>query len=396
MTKTLLISTLMMFAVACTPSKRDETPPPETPPSSEAPPAAPAAVNPVEANRWCRVEDWESFQVVMRMTVQGPQVITEYLKLNDDGFEVYQYTQKMTWEMKGDLASVPNKYSITLHQVATDIITLPGFDEQKRIYTEILSRREKLQVPSPDFTPTIAMTTHTRSVETGYELERNVYPCSTYSALFEGEGPQKPLIDLILLFASNSKGYTEQGKDHLARLMPISFPVVELAAGTNVANTQWCAWKEVAPNELLLKTMTIGTDQFVENIHSQVFASMEDEDAEAYLKENALRSEFYQMNFSGNWMTGKNLTPASRIPKHPINELFTMVQDANGMKALVRMDAVEPDRSWPVYADIYFDCQDVRPSQVSPSFALKLPEILSLQSQILANPPPPQTSSPAL
>jgi len=378
---------LLIGLEACHPSKSDEESPP--PPSIEPAPAPaeqpPATVNPLTANRWCRAEDWDDFQVVMRMTLKEDHMLTEYLRLTPTGFDVYQYSQRPPWELKDQMASVPNKILVNLHENSALISTLPGFPEQKRIFDEIFSQNALLSHPEGGFAPPKAMTTLTRVLATGFEIERNVYPCENYSSTFNGEGPIRPLLELILTFALNSKGYTAEGRGTVAASMPFAYPVEEVKIQQDsIANTQWCSWREVAAGELLLRTLTIGTNTFVENAHTQLFAGIADElEQKKYLNENAARSEKYSFEIKGDRLTGKNLTPLENQPKNLPQELFAMIVDANGMKALMRMDAIEPDRTWPVFSDLYFHCQDIRPLQFSPAFQIRLPDILALQMQQL-------------
>jgi hypothetical protein len=399
-----LLLVLMISLDACTSSKGggDEAPEaPAAPPPPQPPPQAedsPTPANPLLATRWCRAEDWDTFQVVMRMTLKENQIITEYLLLKPSGFDVYQYSEKPRWEMKGQMASEPNKVLVSLHEAPADIPNLPGFPEQKRIFTEVFALNPNLTHPAGDFAPTRAMTTLTRAISTGFEIERNVYPCESYSSTFNEEGPQRPLIELLLLFASNSKGYTADGRGTLASTMKFTFPINEIPVeAQSIADTQWCSWREVGPSELLLRTLTIGQDHFIENAHSQLFASQSDEeDMHNYLNGNASKSENFTMGISGGRLTGRNQTPADHLPRDPMQELFTMVQDSTGLKALVRMDAIEPDRTWPVFSDIYFDCQDARPLQFSPAFQARITEILLLQkAQLQAPTPPAPTPAPA-
>ncbi len=357
---------------------------------------APAKVNPLTANRWCRAEDWDDFQVVMRLTLQGPEMMTEYLLLNPSGFTVYRYSQKLPWEMKGLHGVEPNKVQLSLHQMNADITALPGFDEQKRIFTEIFSKNPNLSHSGPDFTPPTALTTTTRTLSTGFEVERNVYPCDSFSSSFNGDGPVRPLMELIMLFSSNSKGFTEQGRGQLAAAMPFKYPLDEVQVqNSDVANTQWCSWRQVSSSELLMKSITFGNSSFIENIHSQVFEnSFTDADLQDYLRQNAARSETFTMNLKGGRITAANTTPADRQPKHPAQELFAMMKDADGVRMLVRMDPREPDRSWPVFADIYYNCQDPRPLQFSQAFALRMNDILAWQVKQLQSPQSPVGTEP--
>lgn len=381
-----LVLLLFAFATACGSSGQDGGSPP--------PPEAPEKVNPLTANRWCRAEDWDDFQVVMRMTIRGQKLQTEYLRLTPSGFDVYQYGEPVAWEAKGQMAAVPNKIMVTLHEAGESIKALPGFEEQKRIVKDVFSLNSNLKHPEGEFAPAVAMTTVTRALSTGFEIERNVYPCESFSSTLNDEGPARPLIEMILIFASNSKSYTDEGRGTLAATMPFAYPINQEKIETaNIANTQWCSWREVRRDELLLKTLTIGDGVFVENAHSQVFANYFDEtELKAYLQSNAARSEKYQMSIVRDRLAGKNQTPADTVPRHPVQELFTMVTDTNGSKILVRMDPQEPDRSWPVFSDLYYSCQDPRPLQFSSVFATRLPDILALQTQQLqpvVTPPPP-------
>ncbi len=393
--KKILFATLLMVLMisldACTSSKGGDEDPgaqaaaPPPPPQAEE---KPTPANPLLATRWCRAEDWDTFQVVMRMTLKENQMITEYLLLKPSGFDVYQFSEKPKWEMKGQMAAEPNKILVSLHEAPADIPNVPGFPEQKRIYNEVFALNPNLSHPQGDFAPTKAMTTLTRAISTGFEIERNVYPCESYSSTFNEEGPQRPLMELLLLFASNSKGYTADGRDKLASTMNFTFPINEIpVSAQTIAGTQWCSWREVGASELLLRTLTIGNDAFIENAHSQLFASQPDEEeVHNYLNDNASKSERYTMNIVGNRLSGSNLTAADHSPRDPMKELFTMVQDANGLKAMVRMDPIETDRTWPVFSDIYFDCQDPRPLQFSPAFQSRITEILDLQKAQLQMP----------
>lgn len=383
---------LMLGLDACSSSSGgEEEAPAATVLPAPTPEPTPEKVNPLTANRWCRAEDWDTFQVVMRMTLKESKMLTEYLLLTGNGFNVYKFTELPKWEVKGQLASEPNKVLVSLHESAPAIPEIPGFAEQKRIFTEIFSLNPNLSHPEGDFAPTKAMTTLTRSAVSGFEIERNVYPCESYSSTFNGEGTERPLMELLLLFGANSKDYTAEGRTKLANAMTLAFPINEVPiTAANINDTQWCSWREVGPSELLLRTLTIGQDRFVQNAHSQIFANeTNEEDLHKYLQTNAARSEKYSMAIQRNRLTGKNLTPAENSPRHPVQELITMVEDGNGTKALVRMDPIEPDRTWPVFSDIYFNCQDARPLQFSPAFQMRITEILDLQKLQLTSQPPP-------
>jgi hypothetical protein len=92
------------------------------------------------------------------------------------------------------------------------------------------------------------------------------------------------------------------------------------------------------------------------------------------------------MAITSDRLVGKNLTPANKPPSQPPQELFTMVHDTSGTEALIRLDYKEPDRSWPVFSDVYFNCLDPRPLQFSPAFQVRLLDILTLQKAQLAAP----------
>jgi hypothetical protein len=350
------------------------------------PEPGPSKVNPLTANSWCRAEDWDTFQMVMRMTFQGEKLLVQNLLLNANGFNVYEYANKMNWEIRGAMAPVPGKMSVTMHETDQVIQALPGFATQKQIVTEVFSQNPNLSHPEGEFNPPRALSIVTRSVTSGEEIVRRVYPCEYYSSTFYKDGPHRPLMELLLLLGSESTNYTEKDHGHLAATMPFAFPIEEVAIDASlVANTQWCAWREVSMSEVFLRSLTIGTTEMMENAHSQIFTNYFD-DAEmlAYLKSNAAKSERYQVTLNSGKLLARNLTPADRgTTKFPQQAMFSMVKDAHGAHALVRMDHREPDRTWPVFTDIYFSCQDQRPLQFNEPFRVRLPDILNLQVEQL-------------
>ncbi len=384
LTKRFCLSCLTVFLLAACQNSSDSGAA-EEPVPAPIPEPPPAKINPLTANRWCRAEDWDTFQLVTRMTFQGEKLLVENLLLTGNGFNIYEYANKMDWEVRGTMAPVPGKMSVTMHETDQVIQALPGFEAQKKIVTEVFSQNPNLSHPEGDFTPPKALSIVTRSVTSGEEIVRRVYPCEYYSSTFNNEGPHRPLMELLLLLGSESTNYTEKDHGHLAATMPFAFPIEDISIdAASIANTQWCSWREVSTSEVFLRSITIGGTEFVENAHSQIFTNyLDDQEMLAYLKSNAAKSERYQLTLSGGRMLAKNLTPADRQAKFPSQAMFAMVKDANGAKALVRMDYREPDRTWPVFTDIYFSCQDQRPLLFNEPFRLRLPDILSLQVEAL-------------
>lgn len=181
---------LMLGLDACSSSKGgDEEAPAATVLPAPAPEPTPEKVNPLTANRWCRAEDWDTFQVVMRMTLKDSHMLTEYLLLTGNGFNVYKFTQLPKWEVKGQLASEPNKVLVSLHESAPAIPEIPGFPEQKRIFTEIFSLNPNLSHPEGEFAPTKAMTTLTRSSVSGLRSNETCIHAKAILRLSTAKGP---------------------------------------------------------------------------------------------------------------------------------------------------------------------------------------------------------------
>lgn len=351
--------------------------------------------SPVAAQSWCRMEDWKSFVVVLRMTAKGDQFETVYLRLSPNVPTVkYPFSSSTPWDVKkgsNPLEDNPRVGRFMVSLVPGPLAVTPklaGLDEQKRIVEQVLPNYSVLAPRQGPFSPDVSLSVKTRDVYSGGVIEKFMYPCSSYSEAFNQEAPARPMMELILKISSSMDSFTEKNLNHVAQAMPLVEPVEEAPLDpTALEQTHWCAWREVEAGRLKLYTLSFADGKFIENAYTENFALAPDQaSAMDFLTKNAALSEFYETFWEKGRLIGKNITQRER--KYPDEELFSSVHDANGMKAIVRLSPKQPDLSRPYFDDIYFECSQSKPLEFSTAFRDKLPVILDLQAKIL-NPDAP-------
>ncbi len=352
--------------------------------SSEAPASDPQ--NPVTNTLWCRMEDWTTFQVVLRVRATNENIFTEYLRLGpQEAMSKYKFQKVIPWELrKGEniWEDNPEFGRYVVSTIATPAIREPllvGFEEQKRIAEKVLPTLTLISPPNPVFTPELGLSLKTRDVYSGDVVDRNMYPCSAYSLSFLEDAPERPMMELILKISKSMETFTEKGLNRVATAMDFQEPVREISMSPEALNgSHWCAWREVSEDRLKLYTVSFSGDRFVENAYTENFLLAPDEAGLIeFLKQNSLRSEIYQYNFDGGRILGKNQSQENR--KFLPEDLFTFVQDAAGTKAMVRLSVKQPEHSRPYFDDIYFECSHPKPLEFSAGFKERLPLILELQ-----------------
>jgi hypothetical protein len=377
-----LFLTLFLTLGACAPKESDSD---SMPVAEQAPASQDEAPNPITSRAWCRGDDWESFQTILRVRLTKTEIHYEYLKADKTApFSIYPFKEKPVWIEKTNSISTPDlgTYMVSYVQSETAIPLISGFEKQKKLVEEILINHPQAKAPQVPFAPQVALQIRSRSYENGEVVERNLYPCELYSETFLGEGPARPLTELNLQMGELQGNYTPENNSDLAQQMAMAYPVEEAAVDlAQLSKTQWCSWRQVSATQLTLQTLTFGKDQFFANKHTEVFALLDSEEERAQsLTDNAERTEAYEMTLAGAMIRGRNLTEKLH-PNHRAHEIFSFVRDSAGALVMIRRDRHLPEWGRPVFEDRYYDCSRSEPTRFSAVFGTYLKAILDLQLQ---------------
>lgn len=347
--------------------------------------------NPVEAQQWCRVEDWDAFQVVMRAVASQGRMQIQYLRITPNAPTVHPIGESFPYEIRTPLSVIEKKkWTVTYRKDVNEIKALYGYDKQKEIVETKLAKIPQLSRDQSAFAPDKAITVLTRSLSDDDEVIRQFYPCEQYSSYFSLNGPTRPAVEMALYLAWFNDGFVENPREsQLAKSMQLSLPIEEVTLEpAQLDRTQWCSWHQIGAGNLLLRTLTFSGDRYASNMHTQYFSEMGDEAAiQAHLDTNAKHTVFFSMNRPNGRIFGRKLGATDR-PEYYAQELFASVRDARGTTALVRLNDKDPDDTWPAFIDIYYDCKDSRPLTFSPAFGSRMQTILDLQFRQLDAPAP--------
>jgi hypothetical protein len=378
------VTLTMSSLIGCVTKHNDAEPTPEQ--AAQAAAEAENRSSPISSMSWCRLDDWDDFQVILRVTPRVDGSKMEYLRVTRDGTKtLYSFPNEFVWEEKRNDDVFPNRYSIALLKDPVAIQALDGFPEQKRISEEVIPTYPTLQKHEGGFVPPMAITMKTRSLTTGDVIPRNMYPCEMYSESFKEDAPKRPFLEIMMIISQELSAFVPEDLNHVATAMAMTYPIEEAPLGMDsLANTQWCSWREVEANRLLLRTITFNGSGFIENTHSEKFTEFPDPASRSqFIADNAAHSEKFEASFSGGHLLGKNLSAAD-VPTFPKNEMFAFARDSAGIQVMIRLEPKAPETSRPTFTDLYYRCTDERPLNFSTGFKESLPEILDMQKRAAA------------
>jgi len=396
--KYLLLAPLFLSSVFVLSCDRIEKPsdPVSTQLLESQPPVASDGSFIVTQFQWCRVEDWKAFQIVLRITAGQEEMKRDYLRLYPNQSPVsYPIEQTTSWSFRKGRNPIEDnpthlRWIVTpVDEPALRDPPLIGFDDQKKLAEQVLRGYPQLVMPDGPFLPKRGLNVKARDTFSGGVVERNLYPCSSYALDFTQGLSERPMIELILKLSKSLETYTAIGLNQLARAMELVEPIEEAAmTKAMLAGTHWCAWRQVDLERLKLYTLSFSDTQMLENAYTENFRKAGSHAAALdFIERNSRLSEFFILE-----LTQSGRIQASNVSQSPLTfpqrELITMVKDAAGRRALIRLTEKQPDLSRPSFDDLYFECAHPVPLAFSPGFREFLTNILDVQGKVL-------TSSPA-
>lgn len=339
----------------------------------------------VAAASWCVVDDLSEFknaQVVKRISFGAQNAQMDFLRVtNNSAPVVHKLNDRLTWKVADGGPSASDQFSVELVEDAVRIAKLDGLDKQQKIYEQVLTKNPHLEISGSNFSPRVALAVKVWSDGSGIS-ETNFFPCSAYTKSFDAQSPVRPMIEYQLFLTSIT---SERSHRDFGRAMAFASPIDEIRIDQiQLENTQWCAWLPLRSDRLHLRTVTVGHGKFLEQDHVDVFDAYERDETEErkleYLRGVASGSSVFNMENVNGRISGQSVDDQGG---YPLKRLYTLVQDAMGVRALVKVSARSPELSF-IYPDhIYYDCADARPLEFSVGFKKNIKTVLDLQLEQL-------------
>ncbi|WP_413290889.1 hypothetical protein [Bdellovibrio sp. HCB337] len=365
MQKALLVLAAIVLMTACSQFKEEKTPEQLDKDSITSAP-------------WCVVDKVAPQEYVMtRLTFSESQVHWSYIRLNKDIAPViYKRSEASLWQYKG---SPYARHGVEILREATQIVGHKEYKEQERIFNDVIKNNKFIRQNKAVFEPAISLVVRTNGLLES--VEQAFYPCAMYSQSLSSEIPARSYIEFQIYLAQELRSYNREHFLMMEKQMALQFPVKEIPMNpAEHDKTQWCSWFGMERGRLFLKTITLGQNKYITNSHTDLSIFEEDGKDVSYdqLKTYAEGSQSYDISYKSAGITGKHERWGDG------SYLYTLVEDANGSKALVERFVKNPESSSMIFADIYFDCNNTVPLKHSPSFKKYLKTILELQLEQLA------------
>jgi hypothetical protein len=345
----------------------------------------------VASKSWCTIDNMtDSFQIVTRLTFTADKAQFDYLRISDGAGPVLYKINEVSWAIADKNSSYApyDSFSVEIVDDVDRVASQGALSQQKQIAEKLISKNSHLIKVPQVFSPKQAVVVKNSNLLSAKDTERTMYPCSDYSSSFLIQSPVNPTVEFDLYFAQVL--WNDDFEKTLPKNMNIAFPVTEVKLDSAPEGSQWCSWFDMGtrdykkPSELMLflNTITIGQNKYVTNSHSDISMDSDAGTIES-LKKHANESRAFDMTIKDGRISGSRVE--SSLGNFVFSELYSLVQDANGVKALVKRNAYHPENSAlpMLFSDVYFDCGDPRPLQFSPRFKKFLKPTLEFQLEQL-------------
>jgi|GEM_PF-3646760 len=328
------------------------------------------------SNQWCSLERIElnlNPSIMTRYTFkkgfEKNSVRVEYIRITDEGKTVtYNQKKDYVWfEYNGDRSLSFDSFSVEIRKDPPRSISISNQQYRRNQ----LSKNHPSLVglnSEADFKPSYEVSLKNLTFMSGNDSEQLFYPCNSFGKAFGTTGAVHSIVE-FQIYLGQLFAKVDSSRNSLASFRALKLPIKEISTSELISkNESWCAQFELGSNWSELNVLTFSNNKYVSTkLSDDWLSSPERQDLFNSVIENSLeRANVYSILENDQRLKGQfktdittRITTSKGEQTSPFyfNDLYVAVEDAEGIQALVKVNAYNPENTGSIpFRDTFFKC----------------------------------------